>query len=258
MLVDDYCPRHSLICEHGLSILVEADGLSFLVDTGQSGYVLHHNARVLGKRLPTVTVLTHGHYDHGGGLRMVSGTLYAGKNAFVRRVHYGLSGIRDIGVPLNAVEGLDLKIVSAPYELFPGVILSGPIPRATEYERPQSDLFVVDESGNYKQDQIEDEMAVYVKSREGIIVITGCAHAGIVNTIKHAQRYGDVCCIVGGTHLANASKERIEKTAEFLDENVERAYVCHCTGYRGHHLLRSFARKTSIFSISAGTQLFFK
>lgn len=141
-----------------------------------------------------------------------------------------------VGIPFSreAVEGssLGFELSTEPVEVMPAVSLSGEIPRVTQFEGPEPDLFrrVGDE---YVPDEFADDQSLVVDTPQGAVVITGCAHAGLVNTLKHViDRYGKIRAVVGGTHLGmGAPPEKVAKTMDFLEEVLpDRMIVNHCTG----------------------------
>jgi 7,8-dihydropterin-6-yl-methyl-4-(beta-D-ribofuranosyl)aminobenzene 5'-phosphate synthase len=194
-----------------LSVAVQSNGETVIFDTGQSG-ALVANARVLGIDVAgtNAVVISHGHYDHAGGLRAVyslcSPPLYVAE---------GMGGGFFEGVPPETV-----NVIGGPTEVIPGVIASGPIPRKTVFESPRAD--------------VPEEQALVVQAERATALLVGCAHAGAINTLEFAaeltgSRYFDI--VLGGLHLRGATAELIGKTAEALGGfDIRTLAVGHCTG----------------------------
>ena len=254
--------------EWGLSMLVEADGMRILFDTG-SGTAAVHNAQLMGIDLATVDrmVLSHGHYDHTGGLlevlkRAGGKEIIAHPDVWARK--YGSldnSPKRYVGIPFvrEALEvmGASFHLSKEPMKLSEHVMTTGEIPMVTDYEVVEKYLCVM-EGNELKQDSLDDDLALIIDAEFGLVVILGCAHHGIVNTLKQAQKVMGkelIYAAIGGTHLVHASKERLEKTAAALQEmGVQHLGVSHCTGFNASaYLAREFGDR--FFMNNAGTRL---
>ncbi len=235
-----------VLAEHGLSLLVEADGQSLLFDVGQSGIVLGNAAR-LGLDLTRAhsVVLSHGHYDHTGALPLLLAALgpkeiiahpalFQGKYARRRRAKprpIGFPGGRDA----LAERGAALNLDAEPRALLPGVMTSGEIARTTDFETIPA-YFAVRAGRGMRKDEFADEQALAIRTRKGLVVLVGCSHRGVVNALRHAAALtGEerIHAVIGGTHLGPASDEQVERTIEeFENLGVERVVACHCTGFR--------------------------
>lgn len=231
-----------LIGEWGLAMLVDWAGHKFLFDTGEQGHLLGNAAR-LGVDLQSVhaLVMSHGHYDHTGGMRAFlrhRGQLpvYAHPDFFAP--HYTSSPQeRYIGVPFCQEEltgsGARFIFSREPVEIAPGLWLSGEIPRRTSYETGDSRLYRVVE-GNKVADPVLDDLSLFGVTSEGLVIILGCAHAGLVNIIEHARqvtRVERVYGLVGGTHLGPVSDHQRDATLEYLKQlDLQFIAVNHCTG----------------------------
>ena len=239
-----------LLAEWGLSILVETDDLKILFDTGASISV-PHNASILGLDLSTIDniVLSHGHYDHTGGLKEV--LKHVGKPVEIiahpdiwAKKYRGGDGKHYIGIPFSRMDlqdhGASFTLSRKPIWITDDIVTTGEIPMTEAFESLDSNMFVL-EDAVLNQDKLLDDRALIIKTSEGLAVILGCAHRGAINTLRHAQEITGVELIhtvIGGTHLINASEERVLRTAIALQEmGVQRVGVSHCTGFTAAALL---------------------
>lgn len=256
------------LAEWGLSMLVEADGQKILFDTG-GGIAAVHNAELMKINLAAVDhmVLSHGHYDHTGGLlevlrRTGRKEIIAHPDVWARK--YGSldnSPKRYVGIPFvrEALEvmGATFRLSRNPVRLSEHVMTTGEIPMVTDYEIVEKYL-CVKEGDELKQDPLDDDLAMIIDTEFGLVVILGCAHHGIVNTLKQARKVAGkelIYAAIGGTHLVHASKERLEKTAAALQEmGVQYLGVSHCTGFHASaYLAREFGDR--FFQNNSGTRL---
>lgn len=227
--------------EHGQSMLLDVDGRTFLWDCGLTDIALR-NGRLLGvdfKALEGIG-LSHGHSDHAGGLMDVlqaSGPkrLHMHPGAMEPR-YFAASGAKLFaGIPFRreAIEAacLELEFSKGPHEVLPGAYMTGEIPRVTSFEGNEPNLFVL-RDGELVPDMFEDDQALIVDTPDGAIVLTGCAHSGIVNIMKFAlMRHGKIKAVIGGTHIGMGGEAKLEPTIEFLEEaDVEKMVFSHCTG----------------------------
>lgn len=234
--------------------LADANGEDrrILFDTGMASDALLFNVRVLKVDLAGLDclVLSHGHYDHTGAIvesvRSANGTkVYAHPHVFLPRVFIDVHGKRrEIGVPKKqnreTVEAAGGKIVLSrgPAEVVPGLWTTGEIPR-NSFEDPlplgDGERLVVNVDGREVADKILDDQALFTVVEDvGCIVITGCCHAGLINTLNHVKRLAGVDTIygfVGGTHLVGRSDEYVEKTINGLI-GLQLISPCHCTGFK--------------------------
>jgi 7,8-dihydropterin-6-yl-methyl-4-(beta-D-ribofuranosyl)aminobenzene 5'-phosphate synthase len=235
----------SFLAEWGLSILVETGGLKILFDTGQS-ISASHNADLLGIDLSKIAkiVLSHGHYDHTGGLRRILRRIRREIEVTAHPDIWQLKfGTREgeeekyIGIPFHRQTleslGAHFNLSKKPVRITDSVITSGEIPMVTDYEEIEPYL-VIKEKDGFKPDKLLDDQALIITTRAGLVVILGCAHRGIINTLYHARKLTGakkIHMVVGGCHLMDASEERIYSTIAALKElGVQRIGVSHCTG----------------------------
>ena len=256
------------IGEWGLSMLVEADGMKILFDTG-GGKAAVYNADLMGIDFTSVDVmvLSHGHYDHTGGLYDVIGRsgetrIVAHPDVWARK--YGSMGntpLRYVGIPFirEALEamGASFELSAEPVKLSAHITTTGEVPMLNDYEKVETYLRVM-EGEELKQDEINDDLSLVIDTEYGLVVILGCAHHGIVNNLKQAQKVTGkelIYAAIGGTHLVHASKDRMAKTAAALEEmGVQYLGVSHCTGFAASaYLAGEFGER--FFQNNAGTRL---
>jgi len=241
VLVENTSPGGGLVAEHGLALLLETERGAVLFDTGATPAVLAANAAALGVDLARTSaiVLSHGHYDHTGGLPAV---LAAAPSARVYH-HWRCTAQRwgrrwwvrkPIGMPAEsrrALESAAREPVAGPVLLPEGVILSGPIPGAPAAAQ---DGFLADSDGGPQPDDFTDEMFLLARTPSGWLLVTGCCHRGLENTLAYAQQLNGgeaVAVVVGGLHLKRVSRGALEAAAAALDAaGTREVWAGHCTG----------------------------
>jgi len=261
--------NYGFLAEWGFSILVEVNGMRILMDTGLS-FSAVHNAQLMGIDLPTIDriVLSHGHADHTGGLRNVlrikkEVEVIAHPDIWDAKYVRRDSEAREqyCGIPFSREElesrGARFNLTRESVRIGENIMTTGEIPMITGYEELENNLFTK-ESGVLQPDKLADDLALIVDTEFGLVVILGCAHRGIVNTLRHAQKLTGkelVYAAIGGTHLFRASDERIEHTIAGLRKmGIQRLGVSHCTGFRASaRLAQEFG--DAFFLNNAGTRL---
>jgi 7,8-dihydropterin-6-yl-methyl-4-(beta-D-ribofuranosyl)aminobenzene 5'-phosphate synthase len=244
ILVDNQVAE-GLVAEHGLSILITVGGKKILFDSGQ-GEALEPNTKKLGVSLTHINAfaLSHGHYDHTGAVDFVlqenpEVSVYAHPKIFSRRfsLHAGkdpkeISMQPEERLVVANLPDSQLNWVREPTQILKGVWLTGPIPRLQSLEDTGGPFFI-DPAGK-KADPIVDDMAIWIETPRGLLVVCGCCHSGLVNTLNHIVTVSGekrIWGIVGGLHLKNASEQRLEVTANVLRMfEPEFMVPCHCTG----------------------------
>lgn len=258
--------------EHGVAFSVETPDGWLLFDTGQSGDVLVHNASCMGIPLERydALVLSHAHYDHTGGLERFfslcrSGiSLYGNPDLFRERYTMKDGQVRSIGMRLSEAEVMQhahLHLTAEPVEMLPGVWTTGEINVRQEFEgRSQQHRVRTDDT--WKPDSYQDDLSLVLVASEGLVLLCGCCHAGLLNTLYHVRRHfsQEIRAIVGGTHLVNAGPETIDRTIEVLHElcgeRLPDLYLNHCTGERAYiALAQAFGDR--VHPCPAGTVLTF-
>ncbi|UCC69125.1 MAG: MBL fold metallo-hydrolase [Armatimonadota bacterium] len=258
VLTDNQVDRgDGLLAEHGLCLLAQAGGCEVLLDTGQTDVCLR-NARRLGVDLGDVNavVLSHGHYDHGGGLPALLDALgrleviaHPGSFASKYARRRGQQD-RHIGLAYSAHDliqrGGVFRLEPDAHEISGGLIATGSIPRITGFEKDDPH-FWVKADGSWEPDHFKDDQALVARTAEGLVVMLGCAHAGVINTLRHAVKLtGDerIRAVLGGLHLASASLERTEQTVAALGQmDVGQVVACHCSGFAARIRLQAAFKK---------------
>jgi 7,8-dihydropterin-6-yl-methyl-4-(beta-D-ribofuranosyl)aminobenzene 5'-phosphate synthase len=244
------------LAEHGLSIFVEA-GKRILFDTGATN-VFMHNAELLGIDLVTADViaLSHGHWDHTNGLNSFQPTgtrkkLLAHPQIFADR-HRATGEYNGAGfTQQEAAARFNLILTTEPYQLDDHIYFLGEIPRANDFEAREAKFFFLD--GQEKRpDFIMDDSALAIRTNQGLVIVTGCSHAGICNIVEYAKEVSNdnrVHAVLGGFHLLDNS-EQLEKTIAYFHENpVGHLYPMHCTGLPA---LSRFHKTFGIMKLCAG------
>ena len=265
--------------EWGLSALVEVDGRCILFDTGRYPETVLRNAETLGIDLSCVTdvVLSHHHRDHTGGLITLQEEFRKRNATAFQRVHVArgmffprLSESGDVGNPMverkQRLEALGIKFIeySEPTEIFPGVWVTGPIER-THPEKNYGGSRHVLLDGDFVEDFIPESQGMTIVTPRGHIVLLGCGHAGIINTLAHIQAAvaaRPIHAVIGGFHLFSADDATVEWTAEKLASiGTENVIGAHCTGIEALFQLREGAnlnRKTAVVGAVGGSFSFGK
>jgi len=243
ILIDNQAGE-GLKTEHGFALWIDTGDKQILFDTGQSGLLLDNAASLhVDLNKADTVILSHGHYDHTGGLAPLlslthSFDLYCHPAAVYPR--YAVRGpeVKSLQMPRSVMSALDrfpqeqLHWIQQPLMIAPGIGLTGPIIRHTDYEDTGGPFFL-DQAGQ-RPDPIDDDMALWIATESGLIVCVGCAHSGLVNTLRHIQTQNPgqrIRAIIGGFHLASADNIRLQKTVEALREFApDQIIPCHCTG----------------------------
>lgn len=244
VLVDNTASGSGLLGEHGIAFWIDLGSFRALFDTGQ-GLVLLANAYKLGVPLyeADAIALSHGHYDHTGGMaealktnRRV--TVYAHSAALAPKYARKRDGtVREIGMPNpaeQAIRSLRNRLVytDQPTQIADRVTVTGPIPRLTDFEDTGGSFFL--DPACTRPDPLEDDQSLFFDTPEGTVVLLGCAHSGVINTLGYIRQLTGgrpVRMIIGGMHLGDASPERIERTLEELRRmRVRQMAPGHCTG----------------------------
>jgi 7,8-dihydropterin-6-yl-methyl-4-(beta-D-ribofuranosyl)aminobenzene 5'-phosphate synthase len=267
VLIDNKTSRDDLSAEHGLSLWIEYGEKRILFDTGQSD-ILILNAEKLGIDLAQTDaiVLSHGHYDHTGGLSTVldiatKTKLYLHPAAIEAKFSRKTSGVKSIGMSdsaKKAIKGRHVIWTATPAWLFPGMAVTGQVPRISNFE-DVGGAFFLDENCQ-KADELLDDQSLFIESANGLVVVLGCAHAGVVNTLNYVTELAGrshIHGIIGGMHLLNANNMRISNTIDtFRRYDVQRIGPLHCTGQNAQdEIKKTFPGR--YLSLEAGAQICF-
>jgi 7,8-dihydropterin-6-yl-methyl-4-(beta-D-ribofuranosyl)aminobenzene 5'-phosphate synthase len=240
------------IGEWGYSALIEVDGRKILFDTGSRPETVLINALEMDIDLSDVqdVFLSHNHWDHIGGLLTLRKELKKRNPNALNRIHVGegifskrvnsennILAIRD---ELEA-DHVEFIIYANQQELFPGVWITGPINRIHD-ERNWSGNGKIETDSGIIEDTIPEDQSLVIDTKNGLVLISGCGHAGLINTLEHVRANGNnkkVFTIIGGFHLFHASEEHLEWTASNLkDFGVKKINGAHCTGINALYTLR--------------------
>jgi len=235
------------LAEPGLSFYIEEDDKKILFDVGYSNAFLINAQKMRINLLDSdYVVISHGHLDHTWGLPHLinliteaviekqpckKAELVAHPDAFSLKI------IPEIG-PIGSIVSVDmlnhyfsLKLSQKPRWLTPNVVFLGEIPRKYDFEA-KNPIGKTMKEGEEIDDYLIDDTAIAVRSSRGLIVITGCSHAGICNIVEYARQIcqeDKVYDIIGGFHLLDPSQEQIENTVKYLENlNPDRIHACHC------------------------------
>lgn len=254
-LADNVVYVSRLLGQFGFSALLEIKDNKrkkhlIVFDTGSNKSALLHNVKALKLDLAPVEsiVLSHGHYDHTSATveiaKKAAGKVkvYVHPNAFLPKYRIRKRKEKHHGIPKGEgrteIEKTGAQIIDTvePTEIIPGVMTSGEIPRVTSFEKlTWKNMTIID--GNQVRDKLLDDQALFINiAQKGILVICGCAHAGLINTLEHASNvtktkrlYG----FIGGTHLINPKETRLNETIAHLKRlNLQLISPSHCTGHK--------------------------
>lgn len=256
-----------VIGEHGFAAFVEYGDKVFLFDTGQ-GKGLLNNSRFLGKDLSSIEFLylSHGHYDHTLGIPDLLSikspiTIYAHPDIFKDRVWIINNKKKFIGMPFKRgyLEGLgaEFSLSKEFFEIDKGIYSSGEIIRKTPFEKIDEGMKLIDDNNNLVDDKILDDYSLAVNTSKGLVIILGCAHAGIINIINHfVEKTGtnEIYAVLGGTHLGFASDQQIEETIKAVEKyNIKKLGASHCTSLEVAAKLYNKLKDRFFFASVGGT-----
>ncbi|MFC2002422.1 MBL fold metallo-hydrolase [Chloroflexota bacterium] len=267
-LSENIAAMGDLLAEWGLSILVETEAANVLLDTGRS-ISASYNTDNLGIDLGRVDkiVLSHSHYDHTGGLRQVlrqmgkEVEIIAHPDVWADKYAYREGqGYRYIGIPFRHQEleslGAAFNLTTKPVKITDSIMTTGEIPMITDFETIDPVLYVK-EDDDWQPDNVLDDQAIIINTELGLVVILGCAHRGIINTLYHAQQLTGVKTIrtvLGGSHLLGAAEERVWLTIAALKElDVQQLGLCHCTSLAVATLMTQEFGEKFFFNVTGTT-----
>ena len=287
ILADGNVQAGRVIGEAGFAALVkvrydDTSEFEFLFDTAGGTPALEHNVNLmketLGRDLSSIEmiILSHGHWDHVAGVLKVinmiekSVPVLCHPDALLHKIFTEESGKKhEIGIhEYYDKSELETKteVISTkePYEVADGIMTTGVVPRTNDFEKLTGNLKKIAtlRDGKETPDLIEDDLSVIFQMKDGsVVILTGCCHSGVVNTVEHAVSLtgsSSIVGIVGGLHLHVASKERLTTTIEQLNQYpLLTIGACHCTGLKGRAALM-YAFEDPFKNIGAGSVLKFE
>ena len=234
--------------EHGFSAFIETERGNYLFDAG-NGSTIVTNSLIWKKDLKSVKkiFLSHGHYDHTGGLAEVlklrgNVDVHIHPHVFLERFSIIKTGGKEtkryIGMPHKKtyLEFLGAHFIANQnvVEVEENIFLTGEVPRINPFEKPDQRLFSEIE-GKIVPDLFLDDQSLILKTQKGLVVILGCAHSGMINILNHAVdklKMEKIHAVLGGTHLGFLTPEQLEESIlSLIKMDVEKIGVSHCTGF---------------------------
>jgi 7,8-dihydropterin-6-yl-methyl-4-(beta-D-ribofuranosyl)aminobenzene 5'-phosphate synthase len=244
IVVENTAQGIGLIAEHGLAYWLEWDGQTILFDSGQGAALKSNLQRMEFRpdRIDTI-VLSHGHFDHSAGLadaleRDQPVRVILHPDALEQKYAKNRDGTSlEIGMPFPARKALhkptvELQTSDGPSQIADGLMTTGTVPMVNDFEKPSSRFFA-DEACSIP-DHLPDDQSMFFEADEGTVVLLGCAHSGVINTLLHVSHLTEerpIQAVIGGMHLVDASQDRIHQTIEGLRQwDLKLLAPAHCTG----------------------------
>jgi len=259
IIIDNYVNTAGLVGEHGWSLMIENGNERILFDTGADNLLLK-NLKYLGF-IPSMInkiFISHGHFDHTGGLFEISKSsgkeieVFAHEDIFDKK-YKSKKGIKNtyIGIPYDREKyienGIRFRLGKGPIKISDNIYTTGEILSSISFEKPDRN-FIKKKNNSYMVDDLIDDTGMIIETARGNILITGCAHRGIINIIKQAQRLSgkdEFLAVIGGFHLSNKSEGYIKKVVCKLRKiKIDKIIPSHCTGPEGYFAIKKvFGKK---------------
>lgn len=263
ILAENRKSEKPLIAEHGLSMLVYVDDYKLLFDAGNSNSLLY-NAKSLGIDLSAVdaVVLSHGHYDHTGGIpefcnENKKAKIYVNKNAFCERYEKedGKPQGENIGIAWCKKDYENrIILTNKVYNICENIIVSGEVEVKDSKNTPPVYFMKKNKLGEFEDDLVKDEQFLIIKGKQGSYVFIGCSHPGVLNCLSYAKSLVGDCeieAIIGGMHLGSYSDKKVNEIAVGIEKlQVKRVMPLHCTGNDASEYLNNyFGESCSIYCV---------
>ncbi len=255
ILVDN-AAYERFLAQHGLSFYIQYNGYNLLFDTGYSN-LFRENAQKLGINVDNAdtVVLSHGHWDHGDGLEFISNkSLICHPGVFMKR--YRKPDKSYIGLKMSQAQiqnAFRLITSKKPYRINQNIYFLGEIPRNFGFENQETTF--INEKG--LQDKVPDDSAIAIINGNSLVIISGCAHAGICNTVDYAKKVtgiDNVSVVMGGFHLKYNNKQTQSTIAYLKEQKIPKILPSHCTALPA---LSAFYKAFNMNHIKAGMQVTF-
>ena len=245
--------------EWGFSAMIEADGKRILFDAGSRENTVLQNAKELNINIDNIDniFLSHNHKDHTGGLLTLKKeypnsfkNAHVGEGIFYSRPNSEGDG-NYILSNKNTLENLGIKFIihKNPTQLLPGLWTTGQVPRKYDEKNWSGVSKMIDSKGNIVEDLIPEDQSLFFDTENGIVLISGCGHAGLANTLDYIQKIipgRPIYKIIGGFHLLKLNNDKLEWTAKKMREAGVKYFVgAHCTGLNSTYSIRNFLGLTS-------------
>jgi 7,8-dihydropterin-6-yl-methyl-4-(beta-D-ribofuranosyl)aminobenzene 5'-phosphate synthase len=248
IVVENSVYKENLLAEHGLAFWIRMGNQEYLFDTGQ-GLVLDNNLKELELNINNLNgvLLSHGHYDHANGLKCLLKErpdlkLYGHSDIFIPKYSQRSSGFLYRGMNITRDDVENFIPVNKAREIEDGLWMTGEIKVDNKEEILRAD-YKIKMGDEFKIDQFNDDQALFIEIEEGIVVLLGCSHSGVVNTLKYIKKLTAgqrIVAIIGGMHLIDAKMERIDSIIDYLQElDFDLLVPLHCTGFKASAIMNS-------------------